>query len=47
VGQKTLKDIPDGEVNQVEEDFKSEGCEVVKKKQDDGKWTIIATCPDD
>ncbi len=44
--QRVLSDIPEAEVNQVVESFKSEGCTVTQQKQDDGNWTIIADCPD-
>ena len=41
------RDIPESDVNQVVEDFESEGCTVEKTPQPDGKWTVTATCPDD
>jgi len=44
--QRTLKDIPDAEVDDVIGDLESEGCTCQKKSQGDGKWTVIATCPD-
>jgi hypothetical protein len=40
-----LTDIPSNEVDQVIQDFESEGCTVNKIQQPDGKWTVIATCP--
>lgn len=43
--KKTIKDVPDYEVDQIVEDFRSEGCLVKKVKQDNGKWTVIADCP--
>lgn len=44
--QRTLTDIPDDEVAEVVSDLESEGCTVQKKRQDNGSWTVIATCPD-
>ena len=45
--QKVLTDIPDKDVQQVIDDFKSEGCDpVTKEKQANGLWTVRATCPD-
>lgn len=44
--QRTLIDIPDDEVDEEVSDLESEGCTVQKKQQDNGKWTLIATCPD-
>lgn len=44
--QRTLTDIPDDEVDEVVSDFESEGCTVTKRKQQDGNWTVVATCPD-
>jgi hypothetical protein len=44
---RTLSDIPDDEVDQVVGDFESEGCTVQKKRQEDGNWTVVATCPDE
>ncbi len=41
------RDIPDSAVDQVVEDFESEGCTVTKTRQTDGKWTVKAVCPDE
>jgi len=42
-----LTDIPEKDVDQVVEDYKSEGCTgVTKKKQNNGLWTVEANCPD-
>ncbi len=38
-----LTDIPTSEVDQVVEDYRSEGAEVEKIKQQDGSWTVKAT----
>ncbi len=43
--QRTLTDIPDSDVDEVMNDFKSEGCKVEKQRQSDGKWTVTASCP--
>ena len=42
--KKTLTNIPDSEVNQIVEDFESEGCQVEKKKKYSGKWTVVVNC---
>ena len=44
--KRVLTDIPGDEVNQVIEDFESEGCTVSKQKQDNGLWTVTANCPE-
>ncbi len=44
--QRTVTDIPADKVDQVVEDFESEGCSAVKSQQSDNKWTVVATCPD-
>ena len=44
--QRTLTDIPNGDVEEVVKDFESEGCTVVKERQKDGNWTVTATCPE-
>ena len=41
-----LTDIPSNEVNEVVEDFESEGASVQKIEQQDGNWTVRATFPD-
>ncbi len=43
---RTLKDIPESEVDEIVKDFESEGCTVEKEKQPNGKWTVRATCPE-
>lgn len=44
--QKVITDIPDDDVDEVVEDFNSEGCNARKEKQADGNWKVVATCPD-
>lgn len=45
--QKVLTDIPEDEVQQVIDDFESEGCtEVTREKQPNALWTVRATCPE-
>jgi hypothetical protein len=47
MAEKVLTDVPESEVQQVIDDFKSEGCtQVTKEKQANGLWTVRATCPD-
>lgn len=36
-----LNDIPDEKLQIVVEDFQSEGAKVERKRQPDGKWTVI------
>ncbi len=45
--ENVLTDIPQDDVDQIIEDFKSEGCTAVKEKQADGLFTVRATCPDE
>ena len=45
--ERTLTDVPKDLVKEVIEDFESEGCQVVKTRQPDGKFTLVATCPDE
>jgi hypothetical protein len=46
--EKILTDIPEEDVDAVEESFRSEGCNpVTKVRQENGKWTVIAICPDE
>ena len=40
-----LTDIPPSEVDQVVEDYRSEGADVKKTKQPDGNWTVTAILP--
>ena len=44
---KVLKDIPESDVERVISDFESEGCDAEKEEQDNGLYTVRATCPDD
>ena len=44
--QQTLTDIPDGKLDEIVSDFESEGADVVKRRQPDGNWTVIATLPE-
>lgn len=41
-----LTDIPPDEVDQVVEDYRSEGAAVEKIEQPDGNWTVNATFSD-
>lgn len=42
-----LTDIPEDQVQEVVDDFKSEGCtDVTKERQNNGLWTVRATCPE-
>jgi hypothetical protein len=41
-----LESIPNSDVEEVISDFESEGAQVEKIQQDDGKWTVRATFPD-
>lgn len=43
--ERRLTDIPNADVDEVASDFESEGCTVIRVKQSDGNWTIVATCP--
>ena len=44
---ETIKDIPESELDKVIRDLKDDGCTVEKKeKQPNGKWTVVATCPE-
>ncbi len=43
----TLKDIPEKDVEKVKGDFSSNGCVNVRaEKQDNGLWSITASCPE-
>lgn len=44
--ERTLTDVPADLVDEVVADFESEGCQVVKTRQPDGRFTLVATCPD-
>ena len=39
----TVKDIPDSDVDNRAAQYEALGYTVERKKQDDGKWTLIAT----
>lgn len=41
-----LKSILNNDVEELISDFESEGAQVEKIPQDDGKWTVRATFPD-
>ncbi len=43
---RTLSEILDADVDEVVSDFESESCTVVKQKEANGNWTVVATCPD-
>lgn len=44
---QTIKDITESELDKVISDLQDDGCIVEKKgKQPNGKWTVVATCPD-
>jgi len=45
--EKVLTDIPQEDVDQVVEDFESEGCKATSERQANGLFTVRATCPDD
>ena len=42
----TRRDVPADEVDGVVRLFEDDGCTVETFEQDDGLWTVIATCPD-
>ena len=41
--QQTLTDVPASKIDEIIRDFESEGGIVVKRQQNDGNWTVIAT----
>jgi hypothetical protein len=43
---ETLIDVPDSEVAQVVGDFESEDATVIKTRQPNDNWTVVATFPD-
>jgi hypothetical protein len=43
--QHTITDVPDSNVQDVEKGFEKEGASVVKVRQQDGNWKVIATFP--
>ncbi len=44
--ERILTDVPESELDEVVHDFKSAGCTAEPEKQEDGNWTVKATCPD-
>lgn len=40
--ERALTDIPDGEVDEVVNDFQSEGAKTTKELQPNGNWTVRA-----
>jgi hypothetical protein len=44
---EVLKDVPRSELDEVVNDFKSEGAIVKKEKQENGLWKVTATFVDD
>lgn len=42
---REMTDVPASDVDEVQGDFESEGCTVVRTKQPDGNFTLTATCP--
>lgn len=45
MSEKRLTDIPASEVDEVVNDFESEGCTTERIRQDNGLWTVVAQCP--
>jgi hypothetical protein len=43
---ETVTDVPDDKVDQVVEDYESEGATVQKTRQPNRLWTVVATFPD-
>ncbi|PSJ17311.1 hypothetical protein [Nitrosomonas supralitoralis] len=41
--ERALTDIPNDEVDEVVNDFQSEGAKTVKELQPNGNWTVRAT----
>lgn len=41
-----VKDLSEMEANRVVRLYKADGCSTDKMKQVDGKWQVVATCPD-
>lgn len=43
----TMEDIPtEGEADEVVSDYQSDGCSATKEQQPDGKWRVVAECPE-
>jgi hypothetical protein len=43
--REVLRDVPEDVIDRVVSDFESEGAQVTKEKQPNGKWTLVATFP--
>jgi len=44
---RTLEDIPtEADADELIGDFERDGCTAVKSEQRDGKWKVVADCPD-
>jgi hypothetical protein len=43
--REILRDIPDDRIEEVVSDYESEGAQVTRELQPDGKWTLVATFP--
>ena len=43
----TRRNIPSDQVDKVAKLFTDDGCTVERVDQEDGMWTVIATCPDE
>lgn len=41
-----LRNVPDADLKEVVDDFKSEGATVTTDRQPDCRWTVTATFPD-
>lgn len=44
---RTLHNVPEKNLEEVVADFNSEGCTVEPLKQANGKYTVIARCPNE
>ena len=43
----TMKDIPtEREADEVVGDYEADGCTATKEEQGDGKWKVVAECPE-
>lgn len=40
-----LKDIPDSDVDEIAAKFRALGYQVEKRRQNNGKWTLVVTKP--
>ena len=43
---RTLRNVPNSDVDEVVGDFESEGATVEKTENSDGTWNVTATFPD-